>query len=226
MNPIKFRFELRNSAPDRAVAALYLEFPKEAGGLKWVSFYQTVEEWLALLEHGGFAQDCYHYLTTLGECFTFFNFEPGRAANSCASVPYARVSLPRDVRKLLAQNLRFDLEALRTSEKESTFTQDYSSKLEEWARRYGQGKGYLKIEASDEIRARFEAAQAAGGESFKRSWQSISGLALGTTHSIDDVGIVRLYPDGERSFGWSAGGLHGGLINHGTDSEPDWSVHT
>lgn len=225
MKPIRFHFELRNSAPGRNIAALYLEFPEDAGGIRYVSFYQTIEEWIELFKNGGLAQDGYHFLTTFDECFTFFNFEAPRPDNSVASVPYARITLPRAARNILIENLGFDRQAL-VENPDARLTQNYTEKYEEWNRIYGRGKGKARVVASPEIADRLGAARSLGGESFARSWSSIERMALATTNSIDDVAEIRIYPDGTKSFGWSAGGMHGGLINHGTEAKPDWSVHT
>ena len=205
---------------------LRMEAPKDSPGLGWISFLMIGDEALDLLAQRGpsVLVDGYHLLKCVGELWVFSNddrlFRGDESGE--ALIPYRRVTIPAPVQKFLLDDLkawiaRYDAQG----DKREEIVLDYSDRLQEWSEEYGQFKGELVVDGPlDEIKA------LKGEETFDRSWESISRLALSTTHSKTDKGRINIFRESERSFLWSAGSMNGGLINHGTEEVPDWCVHT
>lgn len=205
------------------------ELKEHGGGVNYISFLLIGDEWFELFQHGGTFSDGYNLLRTFGESWTFYRLDQvPRESSGAMSVPFTRITMPRDIRTRIADDIKdeliaFDAQAPNKYGDKDALTIDYSGKLEEWSTEHGQGKGSIEIDADSETRDKL--GSLAGEETFDRCWTTIENLAKNTTHKRSDVGVIQVYRD-HGGFFWRAGGLHGGLINHGSDSEPDWSVHT
>jgi hypothetical protein len=107
-------------------------------------------------------------------------------------------------------------------------TLDLTHHLERWSRLYGQGKGEVRLVMTDDCRAMFDAALDKGN--FRAMLERITAIARNQTYSARDVVELPIYKDSYRAddpaFTWRAGGMFGGLINHGRDGAYNWSIHT
>lgn len=206
------------------------ELKEHGKGIDHLSFLLIGDECEQLFKHGGTFSDGYHLLRTFGELWTFFNLDQfPNEASGIAPVAYTRLKMPRDIRERIAQDIENALSLFDTSEPnkyghKEEIAIDYSDALEVWGSDYGQGTGKIEIEADTATRDLL--GTYAGEKTFDRSWGTLERLALNTTHKKSDVGTIKIYTESPRAFMWSAGGMHGGLINHGTEESPDWSVHT
>jgi hypothetical protein len=204
---------------------LRMEAPEGAPGLRWISFLLLGDDGLDLFagRKGDFA-DGYHNLKCFGELWTFCNLDTllqdGDAGE--ASVSYRRVTVPIPVQKMILADIE---EAARAYDaqggKREEIRIDYSGRLAGWSDYYGRGKGQIVVDGPES-----EIVALKGEKTFDRSWDNIERIARNTTHSKSDQGLIKVYRESPTAFMWSAGSLHGGLINHGDENAPDWSVHT
>lgn len=203
-------------------------------GMKFISFLLIDDEWEQLFTLGGDFSDISHKLSTFGESWTFYDLPFPSEDCGRMEVPYVRIIVPKDVRAFIRQEIHeaiaeYDakVEGLeRPDWNIKSVKLDYTGNLAVWSENYGQGKGTVKVQAYDEVRALLDQLYESKDPSFVRSWDTILNLARNTTHKREDVGFVHVHRESETVFLWSAGGLHGGLVNHGTDDDPDWSTHT
>jgi hypothetical protein len=208
---------------------------QSAPGLRWQSFLLLDGECLELFrgEKTEF-RDIVHNLHVFDESWTFYDLPCPSAARGEMSVPYNRIQVPHRVRHMIASDVseaiaRYDQRIAAESERDRHRVEseilDYTEKLGEWSAEYGRGKGSVKLIAECSVRDRLGALKKCGGESFERSWASIEAIARNTTLQRSDVAEIHVNKDWDGFF-WRAGGTVGGLINHGTEEEPSWSVHT
>jgi hypothetical protein len=88
---------------------------------------------------------------------------------------------------------------------------------------YGVGKGSVRVEYSSPECEQAVAALRRESESFARRFDSIVTIAQNTTVSREEVATARIMSSwGGEEFAWQAGGLYGGLVNHGGE----WGLHT
>jgi len=202
----------------------------EDAPLPWMSFLMLGEEWRDLFEARlSEFTDGYHKLSIFDESWTFYNLEVPREDVGTMPIRYVRICMPHPVRRMIAERIagaiaRYD--SLERSDKWPAVL-DLTPELEEWSEHYGRGKGSIDLQASTETRDAL--GRYSGEESFDRCMETVNGLALATTNSITDKAPVSLLVrdwSGKAEFSFSAGRLHGGIINHGTEEAPEWSVHT
>lgn len=204
----------------------------DPSGLGHVSFLFLAEEWRAACEDGGDFSDVAHRLRAWGEDWVFFDLPDFRGAGGVAACRWARVKLPRDVRARLVADVaaaveRYDAQPVGEYGDKPEIRLDYTADLESWESEFGQGTGRVELHPNTNAATRdmIGALCTEASESWVRSWDTIQRLARNTTHRRADVGIVAIYRESDRALMWTAGGMHGGIINHGADA-PDWSVHT
>lgn len=202
---------------------------EETKGLNSIWFVLTLEEWTTVLrgDHKAYS-DGYHKLDVMGDLWTFFDFELPMQSAGVKEVRYLRAEMPRRAREtlMLATAVGFrkydNQEPSKWGYKKKV-TLDLAPYVKEWSERYGQGKGSVYVECSEDAALRLSEVDGKGN--FNDMFDRVKQIARNTTHSVDEVGVVRLYKDMDGFF-WRAGGMHGGLVNHGTEEEPYWSIHT
>lgn len=196
-----------------------------------ISFYMGADEFRAFCK--GTAEsfnDIQHNMRSyFGDHCTFYDMEFLTSEHGVMQVPYVNVSIPRFVRKAL----------LRWAErrwKEETHMERPVIKIsqeraERWIRLYGQGTGKIEIKM-DETTKNFlnEKLVEPDAESLQNMICRIESIARNNTNTFFETGIVRLWKDwdgfnfavekNKRRF------LYGGIVNHGRDGKPDWSIHT
>jgi hypothetical protein len=204
-----------------------MEAPEGSPGLRWISFLMIGDEGLSLFAgRSGALSDGYHQLIPFGELWTFYDTNrllEGESAGS-AEVPYRRVTVPRRVQRIILDDIRDAIDRYDDLDHDGRHPVrlDYSDKLAKWGEHYGQGKGEVVIEGPEK-----EIEALKGEKTFDRSWNAIDAIARNTTYSKNEKGTIKIYRESPTAFFWSVpGSLHGGLINHGNEDAPDWSVHT
>ena len=204
---------------------LRMEAPEDAPGLRWCSFLLLGDQGPDLFAGRAYAlSDGYHHLQCFGELWTFCDLDrlmqDGAAGE--ASVPYRRVTVPIPVQRMILADIKESVLAYDAQgDKREEIRLDYSDRLARWSDYYGRGKGEVVVDGPES-----EIVALKGEKTFDRSWDNIERIALNTTHCKSDKGLIKVYRESPTAFIWTAGSLHGGLINHGDESAPDWSVHT
>lgn len=201
-------------------------------GIHHVSFLFIGDEWRGMFEKFSYcAADIAHRVDTFGELWTFYDLNVPQNDLGKMVIPYLRITVPLPVRDMIKERIEnaiAEWELPHAGVKDRTPIQiDLSPELAGWAESYGRGSGVVELADTTDTATRDALGSFAGSESFDRCWEVITNMARNTTHAKTDVAIVKVWLEsGGRSFGWVAGGMHGGLINHGSDDAPEWSVHT
>jgi hypothetical protein len=207
---------------------LRMEAPEEAPGLRWISFLLLNKEGTDLFAgRSGVLADGYHHLIPSGELWTFFDADKlmQDGAAGVAPIHYRRVTVPLPVQRIILGDIEKAIEEYDAQEGDrKSIWLNYSDRVSYWSDEHGQGKGNITIEGH--LSAVAAIGQLGGEATFDRSWGVIERLALATTHSTSDCAPIQIFRESPTAFLWTAGTMHGGLINHGTESAPDWSVHT
>jgi hypothetical protein len=207
---------------------LRMDADEDAPVLCWIRFLLLGDDGLDLFAgRSGALSDGYHQLIPFSELWTFYDTD--RLFNGDVAgeglIPYRRVTVPAPVQKFILDDIeagiaRYDAQG----DKREKITLDYSERLAAWSDEYGQGKGSITIEGH--LSAVAAIGQLGGEATFDRSWNSIERLALAETHSTSDCAPIKIFRESPTAFLWTAGRMHGGLINHGSEDAPEWSVHT
>lgn len=205
---------------------VWLRMEAEGAGLNWISFLLIGNEASELLEGSrGHFFDGYHQLMSIGQEWLFYDIQYPSDVAGEMPVKFRRVTIPAPVQDMIAMTVAAAVSDYDAQEgRREEIRIDLSDQLADWAAHYGQGKGRIEIR-SHQVGIAAEIDALRGEETFDRSWETISRLALNTTHSVYDVGIVRIYRESDHAFLWEAGRMHGGLVNHSEEGF-DWSVHT
>lgn len=201
----------------------------ESDGLQTVWFVFTFEEWQSLLagKRASFS-DGYHKLDAMFDNWTFYDFELPPPPAGTAEIRYRRVNVPKRVLEILMLTTGIAFRKYHYTEPgkhglREKVTVNLSPFVGLWSRVYGQGKGQVQVSCDDETRKRLD--ECLKNDSFKEMYERVKNFARNTTHSVWEEGVLLISKDLDGFF-WQAGGLVGGLINHGTEDEPSWSIHT
>jgi hypothetical protein len=207
------------------------ELREETEGIRWGSFLMLGEEWRDLFEmHRSEFSDGMHHLHTFDESWMFYDLDVPREDTGVMPLRFTRLSVPHEARRQITARIEAAIDRYDSDERSDTkwpISLDFTEDLAEWSRDYGRGKGSIEIIADAGTRDALGTWR--GDPTFDRCWESIEAIALATTNSIYDKAPIRIHArdwSGRLEFAWSAGRLHGGIIDHGSDESPDWSVHT
>lgn len=209
------------------MVTLQVDFP-EGSPLRYIWFVFTLEEWQdALTNKRDSFSDGYHKLATFYDLWTFYDFPyDSQESTGKATIPYGRITIPRQVREklLIGTTLAFLQHALtKTQEERVTINLDHY--VADWLEEYGQGKGRVYIDCDTATLAKVNQRLINNDATFKRCWDQLKSMAKNTTESKQETGTLKVWRDSD-GFTWRTAGLFGGLINHGTDIQPEWSLHT
>jgi hypothetical protein len=195
-----------------------------------VYFYWTREEFEAVVDgKQGMSVDGYHLCKHDGERWTFLDWEVPLKPFGKATVDYRVVEMPYRVQKILLRLARWHFRhldrAAKGSEHEIEIDMRTRTRL---ITRYGQAKGIVKMVEADGVNA---VARGITDEGLAEKLDRLWAIARNTTFNKWETATVNLYrdsagyyfqiltPTGRRS-------MNGGVINHGSDEKPDWSIHT
>lgn len=201
----------------------------EDGGLSYLSFYMTGEEFTGLLTGKiNAVNDLGHNVRRSGELYTFFDLDfPSRSAG-VMKVPYANVQIAHYTARILVRAVRLAWRKAEPGGERIRIELPYHVRGR-WALRYGQGTGKVEVDHGD--RAFYDECGAIGGESFERCMANLRAIAQNQTYRATDTAKVVLRKDWDGFYFriLSPRGqcvLNGGVINHGRDGAPSWSTHT
>lgn len=194
--------------------------------------------------------DGYHRLSAMGDTVIFYDFDIGqvRADTGKMEVPFFRANFPVQARKAL---LRYANKVWRVIEEmhkvDKYFMYDRiempiePKTVDRWLRLYGQGKGTVKVQSSDDCLKRLQKdineSKDSKERNFNSSWQHVLNIAKNTTYTVFQEAIVYLGTDGDGYY-WSAETpvnknthkryriMNGGILPHKYNGEIDWSIHT
>jgi len=185
-----------------------------------LSLIITADQWSGVVN----GDDCLRDLSTIvligWEQWTMFRFETtGRSGISDHQVQSVTFKMPHGAIERVDQSIQAVLASIPEDDYDS-----HDVPIDPyWWDFYGFGKGSAELVASDEVRALI--SRWSGEKTFDRCLATLRQIALNTTRSRDDRAEFRIWRDLD-GFTFSAGSLYGGIVNHGSDDCPDWSVHT
>lgn len=165
----------------------------------------------------------------MGSLWTFYDVNIGSAWHGEFKSKYTRLEIVTEIREYL-------LTAISDAEKticEAPLDEyghprqvrlDFADELVQW-RTWHQGAGQADFECRNA-----ETADALTRwrkhPKFEEMAQRLLTIARNGTRKPEDRKLVPITYRGPREFNFVAGGMYGGLFNHGTDEAPDWSIHT
>ena len=196
--------------------------------MNYISFYMDGADFIGLMDGTrDAASDLRHKLWRSGDLFTFYDFDFPLKAYGKVEVPFVTITIPFHVRRILARAAHMAWAKCRVDD--NRITLDIPWKLRQrWDNRYGEAKGRVVMDCDSVVD---KLAKVGYNHKFEEMINRLRQIALNTTRRDSDTATVRLSNDMAGFFfnildpkGRSA--LHGGLINHGTDENPDWSIHT
>lgn len=225
----------------------YLQWSGRAEAPTNKNFVFLQEEFERAAREGGEYADIAHRCSIMGDLWTLYDLEFGGPAVGQMRGWYVRMDFPVDAVRAVARYLR-----IIASKMDGTWTaeRDQSSRdveitvamRERWLKKYGQGKGQVKLVIEPETEQRLkldieqdEAAYAGTRREYRSMKDQFEGLlciARNSTYNFRQVAELRVSKDMD-SYYWVAitpkGGriMNGGLIQHSKDpSKPSWSTHT
>lgn len=236
MNKTNLRFEIWVDGRDNRVS-IRSDRPDNAEGLRYIWFLLNEEE-LGRFESYTFSdtlEDGAHRLHLCGDILTFYDFNIPREDAGEMRVPFIKVELPVEVRRLVARIVRrtwkglranYDAAGYNSPRVELHFTPEQIDRL---LKKYGQGKGACDIIIDECIQERFEEHML--NPEFAKNVQRLDAIARNTTVAKHQRARVKIFRDSE-SYYWIAETwkgrriMNGGLIDHGRGGPPSWSIHT
>jgi hypothetical protein len=114
---------------------------------------------------------------------------------------------------------------------------EYLDLTREWRKRFmrqhGTGRGHVQVRYWDRNVGRWvwRIPMVMRNRALREKIAHVVGIAKGSTSGMDQTAELKLSPDGDGYY-WEAftpkGNriMNGGIINHGSEQEPDWSIHT
>ena len=216
-----------------------LRRPDNVPGLRYVSFFIHESElskfsnpaWTETLE------DVTHRMNISGDRVMFYDLELPMHWEGQMTIPYLAVHWPTAARKVLARMAKtiwrrlkanwnpegdnYNLPRVRFS-----FTAQQAERLET---RYGHGTGKVDFQISENVRERYAEDLKNGNFAERVEW--LAQITRNTTSAHWQIGTLYISRDADGYYfstvtPWKKRSMHGGVINHGRDGKPDWSIHT
>lgn len=197
---------------------------------KSCSFYGSLVELKDWLERGGVLADLTYQANAMMDHVAFYRLENLWGARTPEISGYHVVEFPYELRHKLAKALEYAAVmvacgAWRGEGYERGVTVDLTDTLHAGARYYGIDKGTVQVEyQNEEIEASVLRWRKSCPE-FGQRFDQIVQIAKNSTSNSDGVAVATFSYD-HAGFFWRAGSLIGGLINHGDEESPSWSIHT
>lgn len=174
-------------------------------------FFMTPAEWASFVK-GGYTvfRDIAYVLVSDASMVTFYNIPCVNGNQGTIQVHYHRECIPTFMRKAADRILK--------RQPECEFS---DADIKRFEKRYTMGSGIVKLEISDSEFFK----ECAKDPTFLRCQRQLVRIARNTTNRHWKKATIRLSKDWDGWF-FQLPGLHGGVINHGRDGKPDWSIHT
>lgn len=203
-------------------------FERTDSGNTWVrfrehSFLATPDQMQALADRRMVTlEDCSNRITLEGDSLVFWNAPDfGRSGHGEATIRWERVYFPRRAWRVVARYLRRKLSEKPRDWQRVIIPDDAIGRL---CRRYGQGKGRVRLDASLETLARVKACKGTGLA--KQVAYLVQGERNRTESVYQKPRRVKLWADLD-GFDFEAFGFYGGIVDHGRRTGSyDWSIHT
>lgn len=221
------RLEIWN---DRGVR-LGVRFESESNGdLDWPyswSWYGAAEDFVRWLRREGGLVDLMYHATLTMDLAGLYRLEDtwrpdGRAPEIRG---WRSFEFPHQLRERLAGAIELGALVALRSDGDERQRVDLTREIHAGARYYGRGKGAVRIEYSTPEIERSVAAWRKRCPKFGEQFDRIVTIARNATGCADETSTARIGYDWA-GFSFAAGGLMGAIINHGTEEEPSWSIHT
>lgn len=199
----------------------------DSGPGRW--FICTIDE-LRSVCSGGIVRDGYHKLESAFEAWLFLDISDPFSADGEITIPAQCYSMPYEAQTELLAIVVDALEAYDVSAESISrytglpdgrekITLDLSSDLAIW-NSWGRGTGTVRVVGDPEQIAQL-AIDMWRSDSCSDMYDRLEAIARNSTYRPSDVGELRIGYD-FAGYGFTAGGMVGGLINHGGE----WSLHT
>jgi hypothetical protein len=178
------------------------------------------------------AQDGYHKLDAVGDRWTFFDMNIPSRSHGEMKIPFVSIEVPLFVQQMLLRACErvWDAQKDMKGRVASVIIELTQERRDRWVRKYGQGKGTVRMVIDDESQARIDAHKSDAG--FVRCLERIEQIAKNRTEGWFDTASVHMGKDRD-GYWWSCVNpqgkltMNGGLVNHSRDeSKFDWSIHT
>lgn len=170
--------------------------------------------------------DIGHHMHICGDTCTFYDFSIPSKATGTMEIPYVSVNIPLFVRKVLTRYARLVQKGLSDSDRvEVTLSHE---RIARWKKLYGIGKGSVDVELAsyygdEDVAATLEERKKKGN--FTEMLGRLEQIERNQTYAFFQKRTLRIAKDWD-GYTFVSGGLFGGLVNHGTEEEPNWSIHT
>jgi hypothetical protein len=192
------------------------------GPLRSIWFVFRHEEFQAFADGSRWTfEDGYHKLNNFVEYCTFYDLQIPSGEYGEAKVPYFNVIIPMFLRRAIARLAKRVVPTLDDGDVYEI--EPTPERVERWMKLYGQGTGSVEVEVAEQVREQYEAN--VGRANFDENVARLKQIALNSTSCWLHNRKVHLSYD-FAGFFFTVPGMHGGLINHGTEESPDWSLHT
>lgn len=184
-------------------------------------------------EFGSFANDpnckfndIFNQLQVSGDRITLFRMElPTYSGYGTVEVPFVNVYFPLFARRII---LGYAVRCWR--EKKDVRLKVSDARWNRWEKNYSQGSGTVIVDINDRAVPLYEKNLV--HQNFKENVDRLRNIAGSSTRAFFHNARVNIYLDSPNGFYWEAFTprgkriMNGGLINHGSDVNPDWSIHT
>jgi hypothetical protein len=217
---------------------------------RYLSFLFLEDEWQKFQDsfYSGSFTDICHRLEVNGDYCLYYDIEMPRNNHGTMEVKYQKFYMPQQVRKIVYRYLRYNLYVWQKycdsdRKDENVYLVLSPNRYRLLCKRYGQGKGVVKVKMSPETKERLvrhirEDNRAKRWKHEHRlSLSTIAGLVRGaknSTYKFNDIAEFALFADPKDDKYYSFAYYnptgkrlsYGAVVNHGTPEKPDWSYHT
>lgn len=216
MNTFKsLRFEIKVDG-DSQYFVIRGEF-HDSGYVWFVLTGSELERWLNWRMES--FKDGYHSMDCVGDICRFYDLEFPNTPSGTIQVKYHAVVIPYHVRKMMLRYARLVWVHLKAS-KQYCHEVDVTARASKWVKLYGCGTGQVKLKMDVTC-----------PPSAETQVDRLMSIARNTTSAYYQTATLDLSKDGNGFYFQvrtprGRCSMVGGLINHGTQENPDWSIHT
>lgn len=229
----KLVFKVRRSGYDNDIMIeMEASYPAPEGTLTRFHIF-TLEELTRLTTKGGVVLDSSHHCEQVfGAAWFFYDIACPTQTAGKTEVRFLTITVPHPIQRVLVRYFRLVGQSIPNSDAPTKVIEISQGRRERWCQQYGRGTGKLEIktdERSQEFLAKCKAEDKSG--ELAQYVQQVEGIARGTTIAFFETAVLRFHKDWD-GFYWEAVtpagrvSMNGGIINHGKDGEPRWSIHT
>lgn len=200
-------------------------------GLRYISFYMTAEEFESVCNYGPvMISDVGHKLECFGDGVMFFDME--RPTDTCGqgSFRYYNATFPVFIRKMLLRVARRVWKNGPQDETRTVLNID-PVRFVRWNKLYSCGSGRVELLQDDISRNYLEERLSENKTNLRENVDRLLLIAKNGTNRFWQTGKVRLSKDWD-GFNFNIltpkgkSSLHGGVVDHGKNGKPAWSIHT